>query len=240
MALEQYQTYLLQPLIAILAIITVFYAYKVLSKVDYKSLNVLKQIAHRVFFLLAVGIFLFALAEVLFEVLSLLGYPTDVSIADIFWTIGYLFMAASYGMFAYYMHKLHGYKTTSKVSLIVIALVSGAIVYYLMSNYVAATASFAETFISYFYPIASTIVFILAMTVFFFFKKLHSMGNALFYLAFANLFDFVGNVLYTYYIGQNIYGLTGILSDSSFALYYVFAIIGLRLLSKSGIESFGD
>ena len=240
MALEQYQTYLLQPLIAILAVITVFYTYKVLSKIDYNTLNVLKKAAHRVFFFLAIGMLLFASAEIIFGMLSLLGYMTDVSIADIFWTVGYFFLVAGYGLFAYTMHKLHGYKTKSKVVLGLVTVVSAAVVYYLILNYIVPAESFAETFISYFYPIASTVVFILAITVFFFLKHLDKMGKALFYLASFSVFDFIGNVLYTYVIGQNIYGLIGILSDSSFVLSYVAMIMGLSLLLKSEIESFGD
>ena len=235
MVLESAQLFL-QPIVSVFSVLAAILSFRVLMKLsDGDGSEAGKEIRF-VFQLLSFGFLLFAFAEIIYAVLVLSGLSSEISIADLFWLVGYVLLISGYSYFSFFMYKKHG-RLGEGIPLISAAfLFCSWITYYLLSTYVYGFQegqSSLSVFLDYAYPIGSTLTFVAAISVFLFLGKLSSIGNSFLALAMANGFDFIGNTLYTYYVWNDTYGIPGLVSDVSFVLFYFSAAAGLYLLLKA-------
>ena len=240
MVYEAFETYA-YPVVVFFAILASFFAAKLLIRIRNKEYTgELKGKLLTIFTLLAAGYFLWAAAEVLYEVLFAIGAYTYPSFVDWLWLGGYLFVFSGFSYFSYYMYSSRGELAKGISITAAVAIFSGAVVYYIISTYILGAQggeSQLEIFFDYFYPIASMAVFISGISVYLFFRKLKEIGVPIFLLAFSSVFDFTANMLYTYYTWNGVYGVAGVISDSLYIVYYVLAVLAFYKLSRLGTTS---
>ncbi len=188
-----------------------------------KSKLLFSNILPVVFSLLAFGYACFALAEVTwFVIFDIFNQLPSVSMPDLYWFVGSLSLLAGFATFSSHMYQQHGQLGKGIALLSITALVLGFLLYFVLSSYLIPTGKPRdEIFVGYFYPITSLLILISSVSVYLFFDRVQQVGNVLLILALANLAIFVGDVLYTYYKFDNIYGTTAMASDVLYALAYL-------------------
>ncbi|MBU0461977.1 MAG: hypothetical protein KJ574_05305 [Nanoarchaeota archaeon] len=239
MALEWTQQFL-YPLIDIAAILSLVFAVKTLFHIRRQDKHPeFKTFLSKVFLLFSIGLILWVIAELGWDVWTLIvgQNPPDVSGFDIFWVAGYLVSIAAIAYFNIFMLKQHGNLKKGLLTLIIAALLTSVAVYFLITYVVVPGVeegtSFVELFIYYFYPIAAATFFVLSVSIYFFFNQIKAIKIPLLMIAIAIAIGFVGEVLFTYYAWNDIYGWPGVLSDICYALDYILWAVALYLFSSS-------
>jgi len=236
MVLDNIQTYVLQPLIIVLSFISAFYAYKLIKVINkQKKQDELNIMLSRVFKAIAYGFFVWVVAEIVYEILTLMNFSVTPGISDIFYVAGYLFMLWGFAYFATYMYRKSNQKGKEVMTMVIVAIISGTILSRVMNDYTFGFytgASALQVFLDYFYSIVGAALIVFSSSVFCFFRKLKELGTPLLLLAIATVFDFVGNMLWDYYTWNNTYGIPGIISDLSFATCYALVIATFVIVLK--------
>ena len=167
-----------------------------------------------IFFFLIVGYVLFALGELswyliyrVFEKVPETGMP------DFYWVTGAFFMLLSFVALSYMLYKNYG-----QTQRLVPILAGGSIFVVLVIAYVSIVGNetVESTFLTYFYPLMTSLILISSTHLFLFFKHLDSIEANLIYLFFANIAFLGGDLLYAYW------GLSGFLGSLA-NLFYVLA-----------------
>jgi len=214
---------------AILAMVVVWLIYK---KEEWKGI---KKTVFITFLLLAIGLVSYTVAEIMWSIISWTGGSPALSITEYFWIIGSVLLFSGFMYFAVFMCKVKGETKKCVLRLVTMGAVAIAVPSYLVGNFIIGFQqgeSAFEIFLDYFYPISSALILIASLSVYSFFKKAEELGKPLLYLAISAFFLFLGDMFYTYYSWNDIYGITGLLSDSFYAVQYILAAIGFYLLFK--------
>ena len=184
---------------------------------------------------IALGFFLYGIAQIIYTVLDSYGLDVNASLADVVWIAGYFLVLFGFVFFSNYIYKekknlLRGLSVTAIIAAAVIG-----ILYYLISSFIIG-AQMGETeiqiFLDYLYPILSGLIFVSSLSVYFFFRGIKPFGNVIFLLAINTFISFVGDSLWTYYTWNSIYGISGVISDTSYLIADVIAIIAFHKLLK--------
>src|SRR3989344_2769612 len=234
MAFEVYQPLLLV-LIDVFSALSAVYALLFLWKVKKrKQGGEAKIILARVFASIGIAYILFAIAEVSWSILSIAaGQEIIIGFPDYFWIAGIIFFLFGYYYFAFYMHKKHGEVLEGSLIMGLTAVITTVLVFYLMLNFIIGYQegeTTFEIFLDYFYPATSALILIPSVVVYIFLKRLRKLGTPLLLLALSNLVTFLGDMLYTYYSWNDIYGLAGVLSDIFYVFQYLLAFIAFFIL----------
>lgn len=225
------------PIIDIAALFAVFFAVGVVlqiyKKKDFKGIKRTFVIS---FGLLAAGYILYAIAELVWDVLTLMGKEPELGVPDYLWVAGMIFVFAGLFYLALYMLKQHKERIWERsVIVLSVAVISAGILYYLIGNFILGFQegeSAFEIFLDYFYPIGSAMIFIVSVATYTFYKELKALGKPLLMIALSVLFTFIADMFYTYYSWNEVYGITGLLSELFYVGEYVFAAVGFYLLYK--------
>jgi len=234
MSFELFQTYvyLVIDLFAVLAAVFGCIVVYMLWKKEYEPQ--IKKIVITLFALLTIGSIFYAAAEILWDILFEISGEFPIGgVPDLLWPIGYFFMLAGLACFAVYIYRQHGQLKKGVAVMAATGIISALIVYYLISRYIIGfqqEETTIEMILDYFYPIMSAMILTASVNVYLFFRKLENFGIPLLYIAIANLLNFVGDMLYTYYSWNDIYGLAGVISDSSYALAYLLIAYAFYIL----------
>lgn len=169
-----------------------------------------------IFFFLIAGYFLYALGELtwyliftVFEETSLGGMP------DFYWVTGTLLMLLAFLALSKTLYQEHEkYKLFS-------LLFGGALLLILVISII--TIAGASGFLSYFYPIISSLIVASSATLLLFFEKLDLFESKLVYLFFSNVGFLLAEVIYTYLTPREIYGLLGAFADILYLLSYILS-----------------
>ncbi|PIN87176.1 hypothetical protein COV19_00805 [Candidatus Woesearchaeota archaeon CG10_big_fil_rev_8_21_14_0_10_44_13] len=237
MALEQYQIYLLL-LVDLFAVLTAAFATLTVIRIwRKKSQENVKDFLINVFIMLAAGYILYAIAELSWNIIGQrTGQTTFVGFPDYFWIAGVVMVFSGFLYFSYKMYQRHG-SLQKGISIMSIATAfSYLIIYYLISNFIlgaqAGETSF-EIFLDYFYPISSAAIFIISLSTYAFFRRLETLGRPLLFLVLYNASSFCGDMLYTYYSWNDIYGMPGLLSDGFYTLSYILSFVAFLMISRA-------
>ncbi|MBU0615477.1 MAG: hypothetical protein KJ601_05260 [Nanoarchaeota archaeon] len=209
------------------------FALKIIKK---KAKLTIKAALAKTFSMLAVGYILYAAAELIWHMITLAGGDPSLGIAEYFWVIGAVFVFSAFAYFAAYMYKEHKEYKKGLLLLVSSSVVALGLLYYLIGNFIVGfqTGERAlEMFFDYYYPISSALILIASVNVYLFFKKLKDFGHPLLFLAISSLFTFLGDMAYTYYSWNDIYGIIGLLSDSFYCIEYILAAIAFYMLFKT-------
>jgi hypothetical protein len=220
----------------VLAILSAILAARLLIKLKGREAHEsIKQPVVNTFFLIALGYICWAAAEIVWEVLGLIGMQTNVSIADAFWIPGYLLVIAGFSYFASYMYRAHGESAKGIATMAVIGIISFSIVYFLISQYIFGFQegeSVVERIFDYLYPTMSALILISTTATYSFFRKIERFGKYLLVLAITALLWFVGDMLWVYYTWNEVYGISGVISDSSYVIGYLLSVFAFYALTK--------
>lgn len=218
------------PLAGIFAAILV---YKIYKKDEPKVGRLLKI----VFTLIAIGYVLWGFAEGWWTYLYYgLGNINVVTSADIFWVAGYFVVFAGFIYFASQMYKIHGGLKKGLVTTGIVTIVSAAVLFYLIGSLILGFQegeSAIEIFLDYFYPIASAVLIISSIAIYQFYKEAKAVGTTLLLVALSILAYFVGDMFFTYYSWNEIYGVPGLISDVSYIIGDIVAIFAFGKLAFS-------
>lgn len=234
MAFEQYQPYL-TAVINIFALLTSIMSLAVVLKMkDLGYKEGMKRMLVIVFMLLGIGFFLYAAAEILYSIMTMVTDKVSYTgVPDYFWMTGAIIFIIAYSYFSFFMYRQHGKMKLGLPIVALVFLVSASLVYYIISNYILGY-QYGETafraFLDYYYPITSAAAFIASVSVFIFLGHLRDVGGPMLLLASSNLAAFFGDTLLTYYSWGEFYGRAGVLSDAFYILQYVFSFAAFLLL----------
>lgn len=223
-------------LIDLFSLLTVVFCLLVISKIySKKEYTGIKKNFFIIFSILAIGYLFNSLAELTWHFLSLIGHSPELTYPDFFWITGFVFLIAGFFYFSVYMSVKEEVFSKWLMSVIGISLGLSIFLFYIIKNFIVldAGASGLSIFIAYFYPIAGAFVLILSLSVYRFFSGINSFGKPILFLAIAALFTFVGDMLFTYYSFQDVYGFIGFLSDSFYAISYFCSFFGFFSLYKN-------
>lgn len=229
----QHITYLI---IDFFAILTFIFSLNFLSKIyGKKEQDGIKKLFFGSFLMISLGYLFYATAEISWSILSFLGRDPAVGFADILWIIGIFLLFFGFSYLAILTYKEQG--NFKKFLWIFGAgmIFSGAILFYLINNFIFGAQqgeSLIEIFLDYLYPISSAFIFIPSLYLYFSFEEMGAMGKAMFFLVLSNFGSFVGDMLYTYYSWNEIFGVVGVISEIGYIFQYVFAFIAFFMLSK--------
>jgi len=231
------------PLISLFAVFTVVFAVRTIFFIRRQEAEAgidigTKKVLIWVFGLIAVGYALWALAEIAWDIHSLFVEELVYSfVADPLWMIGYPFITAGFLYLSYTVYKSH--KEKRKVAYWVGATVLVALfLYFLIRTYIIpfiGEEKLILAFVDLYYPIASAVAFVSALSALIFFRK-SNLSTPMILLAVSLIFSFAGDMLYTYETWNELgYGVWGVLYDSFYALEYIAAGSAFYILSsKSG------
>lgn len=235
MDLQLYQEFLFQPIISLIAVLSFFLAFFVFLKLRrIHNGDKIKNTMTKVFGILTIGILFFSAAEIYYSYLLMNGFPSDFTLADILWIVGYLCVAIGFFYFTYHMYEQKDSGSYGLTLWISVAIGLSTTMYLLLTIFQPndPSSSFLEAFVNYFYPIGSIIVVVSSISTYLFFQDVKNLGLPLLFFSFAYLFDFSGNTLFVYCDATNSYGVPGLVSDLSFVFFYVCVFIGFLLLNK--------
>lgn len=176
-----------------------------------------------IFTALTIGYIFFALAELswylIFDVFNQLP---SVSMPDFYWVVGDIFLLLGFTTFSIYMHKQHGnWGKSTFLIILTIAIFSGVLFYLSIMDPGSVKSDSGLVFLSYFYPLVSSLILISSTNVYLFFDKIDKFKTSLLLFLIANLGFLLADLLYVYYAVKGGYGLPGIISDSLYVLAYL-------------------
>ncbi|MFA5141621.1 MAG: hypothetical protein WC471_01470 [Candidatus Woesearchaeota archaeon] len=221
-------------LTGIFSIITAILGIRLILAILSKKKSPIQRTIHIIFGLLVISFISWASAETIWAILSIMGIDPAFGIAEYFYLFGYLCSAIALIYFAKINLSHSAFEEIFSVSVIgglfiLFALFS---VNFVVSGYVEKLPAL-EMFLSYFYPIGSAILFALSSTVYIFFRKIKIIEIPLILIAAGYIFNFVGDLGYTYYSLREIYGTIGIISDICFMIQYLLVAKAFCLLISS-------
>ncbi len=236
MALEWFYTYFASHAFVIISVITAFLAVAVFSEILEKRYREdIKNMFLKVFALFAVAYISWAVAEIIWHITELAGTEPHLGLSEYFYTAGYLFAIGGFSYFNYSIYKKHKNTAAGMIRLFLLCLICAAGVYYITAKFIIvsseAMTGFA-LFFNYFYPIASTILVITSLLVYLVFREFKQIGKPLLFFALAAGATLIGDILYTYYKINNIYGFIGVASDTVYLVSYIFSISAFYMLYK--------
>lgn len=176
-----------------------------------------------IFTTLTAGYIFFALAELswylIFDVFNQLP---SVSMPDFYWVVGDIFLLLGFTTFSIYMHKQHGnWGKSTFLIILTLAIFSGVLFYLSIMSPGSTNNDSAMVFLSYFYPLVSSLILISSTNIYLFFDKIDKFKTSLLLFMVANASFLSADLLYVYYVVKGGYGLPGIISDSLYILAYL-------------------
>lgn len=223
-ALETFQTiiYPIIDILAVLALVLGIRAFILIKRQD--RMPEVKTMLSKVFLLFIVGITLWVIAEIGWDVWSFTsGETPDISFLDAFWMLGYFFVVPAFLVFTSYVLKKKENLKKGLLAMIITAVAAGIITFFLINNVMIAGLEgegWFELLVYFFYPIASAVMVVSASTVYAFFRQIGNLKVPLLLLAIGAAASFFGDTLFTYVDWNEIYGLPGVLSDTFYAIDY--------------------
>jgi hypothetical protein len=176
-----------------------------------------------IFTALTIGYVFFALAELSwYLIFNVFNQLPSVSMPDFYWVVGDVFLLLGFITFSFYMHREHG--NWSKSSFLIIfslVVIFGVIFYLSMVDLTSVEKNSGVVFLSYYYPLVSSLILISSTNVYLFFDKIDKFKTSLLFFMIANIGFLIADLLYIYYSANNIYGLPGILSDVLYIITYL-------------------
>ncbi len=239
MALEQYQN-ILYTTINFFSLLAVILSIVLLFKIfKDKKVSPIKKVLKVFFSFLSIGLLFSLIAEISWDILSSQGFSPELGFPDIMWVLSYLLLFFAFTYFSVYLYKKNRRIVTGLAITSILAIFSGFIVFFITYNYITGFEignSYLELFLNYFYPIVSLLIFISTISIYLFFNKLKNFGLPFLHLAVAYFFNFWGDILYSYYSWNDIYGWYGVISDSCFAISYLLIAIAFILFLKNWVS----
>ncbi|MBI2661928.1 hypothetical protein HYX11_00530 [Candidatus Woesearchaeota archaeon] len=241
MAFENFQSIILFTTLFLSALTAIFgftLVHKLFKNREKMRLNNLTLIS---FSLIAFGYSCFAFAEMTYFVIyDIFNQTPSASMPDLYWFFGAISLFLGFTIFSIYLYNKHSQLKKGIVLLLSAGAIMGILLYYVLTTTIMAEGkSPEETFLGYFYPIASGLILISSASIFLFFERLDEIEITLLYLLFANIGIFLSDILYTYYTFQGVYGSIGALSDTLAAVAYglcTYAFFSLVMKIKQTAE----
>lgn len=236
MVYEELQTFI-YPIMDIAAITaTIFAVILFINMIRSNEQGTFKKSMKIIFGLLAIGLVLTASAELIWDGMQFfMGIEPELGLPDILWTLSYIFTLAGYSLFARMMINDNPNEKNKIFAILGVGLLALFIAGYLIKTLILGNQegeSMFEMFLDIYYPIISAMVVMAAFTVFLFFKKIPQLGFPLMLLGVSKTCDFIGNIAYTYYSWNEIYGLIGVIADVFFTLDYVLGAVAFYMLFR--------
>src|SRR3989338_765849 len=181
------------------------------------------------FSLFALGYSIFAMGELLWYLIYTVftELPSE-SMPDFYWVVGSIFLLLGFTIFSFYLHRQHGNSQKSTFLLIATVGLLGLVSYYLYSiNIASVNDSVGKTFLSYYYPIISSLILLASFSVYLFFDKIDVFKTDLLLLFVANIAFLMGDMFYIYYNLSGTYGLVGSISDIMYIAAYFLCTVSL-------------
>lgn len=179
-----------------------------------------------IFFFLVFGYSLYALGELSwYLIFKVFEQTPSAGMPDFYWVSGTLIMLLSFLVLSKTLYKSYG----QRHKLFPLSLV-GAVLLFLVMGVVATIGS--GGFLSYYYPVVSSLILIVSANLLLFFKNLEPHESNLVYLFFGNVGFFIGDLIYTYLTPREIYGFLGLFADVSYFFGYslsAFAFLTVML-----------
>ena len=241
MAFENFQSIILFTILFLSALTAIFsftLVHKLFKNREKMRLNNLTLIT---FSLIAFGYSCFAFAEMTYFIIyDIFNQTPSASMPDLYWFFGTIFLFLGFTIFSIYLYNKHSQLKKGIVLLLSAGLIMSILLYYVLTaTIMTENTSPEETFLGYFYPIASSLILISSASIFLFFERLDDIEITLLYLLFANIGIFFGDILYSYYTFQGVYGAVGALSDILYAVAYgicAYALFSLTMKIKHTAE----
>ena len=235
MVLENFQ----EPLYIItllLAAVTAIIGYRTVHLLwKHKDKLQLNKTTLAVFTFLAVGYILFGLGELSWYLIY--GFVQKLplaSVPDMYWVLGTVALLIGFVLFSLSMYKEHGNIGHGLLLMSIAGAVAAGLLYFVLSKGIIkpGESGFAA-FLSFYYPIISSLILLASLNVYLFFEKVHSsMAPSLLLFMLANGTTFFADLLFIYYSSQGEYGLVGITSDLLYVCAYAFLVIAFWLAGK--------
>ncbi|MDD5496801.1 MAG: hypothetical protein PHP46_06890, partial [Candidatus Omnitrophica bacterium] len=219
-------------MVSIFSVITAMFGVIFFVRIKSRQTKEIKNKLLVVFGLLAASYLVWSIAEVIWSVLSLLGKDPAFGIAEYFYIAGYVGSIIALVYFSKMSLKDAGRKEVISLAAFgtIFALFAAASIVYIMMAY-GKEVPLYEMFIYYFYPVGSAVLFILSSSIYVFFRKTENVQKPLLLISVSFLFAFFGDVLYTYYSLNEVYGAAGVTSDIFYLVDYSLVAIAFYLLS---------
>jgi len=225
------------PLMDLLAVIAAVFSTLIFYEILKKKKK--RDFLTTVFGLISITFITFAIAEVSWDIIELMGGVAALGIPEFFYIIGSLTAIGGFGYLSYYLYKAHGLGKKFTYTILFAALIS-LIIFYMTYFFILGNQegeSSFEIFLDYFYPISSALIVIFSFSAYFFFEKFKKFGNQILLLAVAFFAMFLADMLYTYYTWNEITGITAIMSDSLFILFYLIgALVMFKLYNNIRVK----
>lgn len=201
---------------AILGIILVMHLFN-----HQKTKNTVNNKILFIFSFLSIGYVCFALAEITwFLIFDVFQQLPSASMPDVYWVAGSFCLLLAFVTFSVFVHAQHGQVRHGLALFLFAAMVLGGVFYFLLKmGILGGSTTLGQDFLSHFYPIMSALILIASFSVYLFSDKLDTFKNNLILFMIANAAFLLGDLLYTSYITQEVYGLGGVLSD----IFYIAA-----------------
>lgn len=188
-----------------------------------------------VFTFLAVGYILFALGELSWYLIY--GFVQKLplaSVPDMYWILGTIALLIGFTLFSLSMYKEHGGVGHGLLSIFIAGAVVAGLLYFVLSKgIIKPEESGFAVFLGFYYPIISALIVLASLNVYLFFEKVHnSLAPSLLLFMIANGAIFIGDLLFTYYSSQEVYGFIGIVSDLFYICAYAFLVVAFWMVGK--------
>jgi hypothetical protein len=224
---ETFATFALPTTSVIVAIVTIFLLLKIFNKKNAKEQ--IKSPMLKVFSIFALGYLTMAIADVYWNIHYYLNATMPAGISDILWSIGYILILAAFSYFALYVYKSNKRTLSGLVLFVIIAALIGSL------TFLALKQAGDTGFFGFWYPILSSLILIISLMTYGFFKdsELKSVGTPLLFLAISNAFRYFGDLLYTFSLSNTGYELVSVISDSFYLSMSLFAIYAFYRLLRT-------
>ena len=186
-----------------------------------------------IFSFLTFGYVCFALAELAWYLLfKVFNQAPTVSMPDFYWVMGSLSLLLGFSTFSFHTHREHGDIRTTMLLLVFGTVVLGAVLYYVLGSNIGSTEG--SVFLSYYYPIMSSLILIASLSVYLFQEKIALFHANLLLLFIANIAFLLGDLFVIDNSAVSGFGLTGILPESMYILAYILCAYSfLSMLLKT-------
>ena len=206
------------------SLIATAYAFRLLFEIRKHKESSAKMIISKTFFLFCVSVMLITVGDLFWtiyeQVMGINPYP---SIADVFYSAGYIAMIAGFAYLDFSLLKVEKNIKTPLMRLAVTSILALAVTFWIIDMLVLPSqewSSSLEATFDIFYPVLSALLITFSSQIYFLFRK-NSISTPLLFMMLGAILIYLGDITLSYYTWNDSYCLVAIISDSAYLLSYI-------------------